>query len=101
MEKVQIVIAWLVEEVRFSGKPYAADLGERPKMETVRDARACMWLNAGTEVDVEKARKYAASDVSRSSTDPDATRHVFVFQKTEKDPIGRAKREVLKAKVAA
>ncbi len=90
------MVAWVVKEPVYTGIPYARDLGHRPQMRIERVAVACMWLNVGTEKDVEKARAYCASASSRVTTDPDATRHAFVYPTTEKDPLGRAKRDVLK-----
>lgn len=81
----QIVIAWTEDSAEWDGEPFAADLGERPTMRPVRNAKACMWLNRGTDADVEKARAYAAKD----------GHHVLTFPPSEHDPLGVAKASVL------
>jgi hypothetical protein len=82
----QIVIAWTEDSAEWDGAPYAADLGERPTMRPTRLAKAAMWLRQGTEVDVEKARAYAAKDGHR----------VLTFPQSERDPLGAAKAAVLR-----
>lgn len=90
-----IVIAWVVEETVHDGRPYAHDLGQRPGTRVERVARAAIWLNKGTEADVVKARAYCENPTSRSSTDPESARYAFIYPPTEKDPLGRARRDVL------
>ncbi len=82
-EKLKIVIAWLVDEVEVvsSGR---RDIGERPTFRDVKVPRAAMWTNKGTEQDVEKARVYAAKEGYQ----------VFVYPTSERDPLGRARREI-------
>lgn len=57
------------------------DLGEHPKFIEVTRAKTAIWLNDGTEADVEKAKAYAASE--------DA--YVFTYPTSEPDPLKRAK----------
>ncbi len=83
MEKVSIVVAWVVEQMVHDGRPFARDLGQRPGMRAERVGVACMWLNAGTEEDVKKARAYCADASSRVGSDPDAPRHTFVYPTRE------------------
>lgn len=83
---MQIVIAWVEDTVEWDGKPYARDRGAQPTMRSVRLAKACMWLQHGTALDVEKASIYASAEGYR----------VFTFDAAERDPLGVAKRAVLR-----
>ena len=83
---MQIVIAWAEDTTEWDGKLYARDRGAQPTMRPVRLARACMWLRHGTALDVEKARIYASAEGYR----------VFAFDAAERDPLGVAKRAVLR-----
>jgi hypothetical protein len=87
-EKVTIVAAWVVTdfEVVSQGR---RDLGERPKLREVKVPKAVMWANKGTSEDVEKAKAWA-----RKETDHEVA--VLVYPTSEPDPMGRAKRDVLK-----
>jgi hypothetical protein len=80
---MQIVVAW-TEETQEVVKVGRVDIGDSHKFKTVQLPRACMWLNKGTEADAEKAREYAASE----------GHSVFCYE-GEKDPLGRAKKDVL------
>lgn len=76
------------------------DLGERHKTRPKVDGHAVMWVRRGTAVDVEKAESYARREAAEAAKDPrSATGHghrVFVYPTTEKDPLGRARKEVLR-----
>lgn len=61
------------------------DLGERPKMEEVPDPKSLIWLNEGTATDLKKAKAYARQEGYS----------VFTYPTTERDPLGRAKKDVL------
>lgn len=97
----QIVVAWISDDVK-AVDPHLArvDLGERPKFRDVQVGKAVMWAHAGKEADVEKAQQWAQKEREDAARDPRyATGHshrVFVYPSTEKDPLGRARREVLK-----
>ncbi len=89
-ELVTIVVAWTVEEHVYDGKPYAADMGQRPGMRVERQGRAAVWLRQGTKADVRKAKEYAAKE-----SGAERTMHVFVYPTTEQEPLERARRDVL------
>lgn len=86
--KVQIVVAWADVAMEWDGRPYARDMGARPGMRAVTIGKACMWLNRGTDGDVEKAKAYAATKPGY---------RVFVYPTSERDPLGRAKAAVVAA----
>ena len=83
-----IVIAWSVDEVRLV-RERRTDLGERPEMATVREGRACVWLNEGTADDVAKAEAYLRE------TQPDG--RVFVFATGEADVLAKARAAIVEA----
>lgn len=85
-----IVIAWTDEGwILDPAAPMARrDLGERPKMKAVQVAHAAVWLNEGGKADAEKAKAHMAREYPEG--------RVFLFPVDEPDPLGRAKREVLK-----
>ena len=85
-----IVVAWAVEEHIYDGRPYAADLGQRPGMRVERRGHAVVWLRKGTKADVQKAKEYAAKE-----SDAEQTMHVFVYPAHERFPLERARRDVL------
>lgn len=101
---VQIVIAWADTDAVIA-KEGRVDLGERHQFRTVIVGKACMWLNDGTDRDVVFATAYAAGqneedDYQDGQYVPRATTvrkmRVFTYPTTEKDPLGRAKRDVVK-----
>lgn len=81
--RFKIVVAWLVDEVEVvsSGR---RDIGERPTLRDVKVPRAVMWKSGGSEKDIEKAQIYAAKEGYQ----------VFVYPTSERDPLGRARREI-------
>lgn len=91
-----IVVAWLDEGMVHDGRPFAADLGARPNMRVQVQAKAAMWLNKGTEADIEKARAHVAKE------HPDNGR-VYAYAFTwsagkmagPKDPLKQAREDVL------
>ena len=106
---VSIVIAWADEDAVIA-KEGRVDLGERHQFRAVIVGKSAMWLNRGTAEDVAKAEAYAARE--NGSEDYDGSRyvprgetvrrmHVFVYPVTEKDPMGRAKRDVCNNRRAA
>ena len=80
-----IVTAWSEEREVYDGKPFAKDLGVAPKMRKIVVPHAAMWMNRGGPSDVEKAKKYAEKEGHR----------VFLYPTSEKDPLGRARKDVL------
>lgn len=85
-----IVIAWTVTEMRY-------DDDER-RMKPTRIAKAAVWLNRGSAADYEEARAYAAAENEKRARSGDQTQgsmRVFVYPTTERDPLGRAKRDVM------
>lgn len=79
---MQIVIGWVVEEMKWNGEAFAVDLGRSPKFVKTMVSKACMWLNDGSHRDVEKAQKYVESDVENG--------RVFTFYGVS-DPLGEAR----------
>jgi hypothetical protein len=85
--KFKIVLARLVDDTELV-RERRTDLGERPVMRDIKTAQALMWLNRGTAEDIEKAKRYA----------PTEGYTVLVYETTERDPLGRAKRDISRAK---
>lgn len=85
-----IVVAWTTQDMRHDGKPFASDLGRRPGLVEVTVPHACMWLNRGGEDDVLKATAYALAQ--------DPVARVYVYPTSERDPLGKAKADVLAGK---
>lgn len=83
---MQIVLARVDEDWRVV-RARRTDLGERPVMEQVDKPVTIMWLNDGDAADVEKAKAYAETEGYT----------VFTY-KGERDPLARAKRDVLHQK---
>lgn len=86
--KHKIVLAWVVEDFEVVGER-RTDLGERPKLRQVDVAKTVMWLNRGSDEDVKKAKAYAAKELNYEIV-------VLTYPTAEKDPLGRAKKDVLK-----
>lgn len=86
--KKKIVLAWIVEDFKVV-RERRRDLGERPEMEAILVPKAVVWLNAGTDEDVEKAKVYAAKETDYQIA-------VFAYPTSEREPIERAKVDVMK-----
>lgn len=85
-EKTQvIVIAWTETIMIHDGEPWAADLGERPGMVEQVKPNALVWINKGTAEHLASAQKYAAVEGYQ----------VITYDSTEKDPLNRARRDIL------
>lgn len=85
-----IVIAWTDTEMRYDHEQRAT--------KPTRVAKTAMWLNRGSAADYEKARAYVAGENEKRARSGDRTQgpmRVFVYPTTERDPLGRAKRDVL------
>jgi len=76
------------QELAPGQKSWRHDLGERPKLVDVKKPYAAVWKNSGTAADVTKACEYSMK------TNP-GTGIVLVYPVTEKDPLGRARKDVL------
>ncbi len=88
--EMTIVVAWTTDAVEIDPKQKAwrHDLGARPKMSDVKEARAAIWLNKGTQADLVKATTWVTKGYPGSG-------RVFVYPTTEKDPLGRARKEII------
>ncbi len=81
-----IVIAWKARTgMRKTGRMIKRDLNWFPEFEACEEAHAVIWLNAGTASDIASAEKYAATD----------GKTVRVYPMTERDPLGRARMEIM------
>lgn len=96
-QKVQIVLAWKTAEQELTGDPWRADIGERPKWKDVEKPHAAMWKARGREKDVEKARIYA-DNPSNNPTGLVGHVRVLTYPTSERDPLGRAKRDVMEVR---
>ena len=83
---MQIVLA-KVEDTCEVISTEGVDLGRRPKVRTVPHPVSLMWLNSGTGADLEKARLFAAQQG-----------YTVLTYWNETDPLGRAKRDVMRAR---
>ena len=84
-EKVQIVLARTEEDYEVV-RPGQSDIGIPAKTRVVLVPKALMWLRKGTSADVAKAEAHARSEGWK----------VFVYPTSERDPLGRAKKDVLR-----
>ena len=89
-----IVIVWTdLSGMQPTGRYVWRDANEFPEFAPCRVAKACVWLCNGSEYDVNKAHGY----VENMRKDyPDIT--VKVYPTSERDPLGRAKAEMLASK---
>jgi hypothetical protein len=85
---VTIVLAWVVPDFEVV-RERRRDLGERPEMKEIKVPKAVVWLKSGDDADIEKAKAYASKETEYEIA-------VFTYPTSEKDPLGKAKREVLK-----
>lgn len=84
-EKVQIVLARTEEDYEVV-RPGQSDIGIPAKTRVVLVPKALIWLRKGTAADVAKAEAHARSEGWR----------VFTYPTGERDPLGRAKKDVLR-----
>lgn len=87
-EKHTIVLAWIVEDFKVV-RERRTDLGERPELEQIFVPRAAIWLNKGSNDDARKAQAYAETVTDQKTV-------VFVYPTNTKDPLGHAKRDVMR-----
>jgi len=80
---MQIVLARLVDDCELV-KRGRDDLGERHTFRAIKRAESLMWLSNGTPSDKSKAKVFADQEGYR----------VFCFQ-NERDPLNRAKMEIV------
>lgn len=85
-ETWQIVLAWLEDDCVVV-RERATDLGERPELAWHKVARTALWLASGVQVDVDKAKAYAAKN----------DREVYCYPPTTPDPCGQAAQDILAA----
>ena len=83
---MKIVLAWTTEEPRLE-REGRIDIGERHTFKMERVPKAVMWKNRGSDADLVKARSYASEQ--------GPGHHVFTYPTSERDPLGRAKKDVL------
>lgn len=83
-----IVLAWTVEEREWDGTPFARDLGASPCIRVVKKPRAAVWCRGG-DAEVETAQAYLDSDSDM------ADGRVYTYPLTEKDPLGRARGDIM------
>lgn len=82
-----IVVAKVyVEQIVSNPGGYRADLGDRPKFTDIQVPRAMVWLNVGDAEDIVNAKLWAAREGYV----------VFCYDVSERDPLGRAKLDILK-----
>lgn len=81
------MLAWVVPDFEVV-KQRRSDLGERPEMKEVKIPKAAVWLKRGTKADIEKAKAYAEKETDYKIA-------VLMYPTSERDPIGKAKRDVL------
>lgn len=86
-----IIVAWTEDAEEYDGKPYAADLGNRPTTKQVKKAFSATWKRDGAPEDIAKALSFMKRD------HPDTGR-VYTYDKGEKDPLGRARKDILSGK---
>lgn len=86
---LQIVLAWLSDERRMV-RERRTDLGELPVFEDYVLPHSAMWMNRGTEEDLQKAVDYAGRQSHRHA--------VYAYPRSEGDPLGRARAEIMGVK---
>ncbi len=79
---MQIVLARL-DQTQEIAKQGRIDLGERHTFRTVNVPVACIWLNDGSEDDVQSATRYAAREG-----------YSVLCYKNEADPLARARKDI-------
>ena len=75
-----VVVAWTVEVGRWNHAEH--------RVGSCREARACTWLQKGTDADVVKAQAHMDSEHPE-------TGKVFTFPLSEQEPLVRARKLVL------
>lgn len=90
-----IVIAWTVRTSVHDGRPYAADLGQRPGMRTVWEPRACTWTLSGGTGELLKAGTFCARENRSMDSASETPRTVFSYPTSTRDPLGAARRDVM------
>lgn len=88
-----IVIAWKTDDVEVVGTA-RVDLGERHKTRPIVVAKAVMWSRKDSDKDLASAEAYAKNPPT--TTYPTYDYRVFVYPATERDPLERARRDVLR-----
>lgn len=83
--KVQVVLAKLVEDFEVIPGKFEGRYSERAATREIKRPVAIMWARRGSEKDLERANVWAPTEGYR----------VFTYPTAERDPLGRAKRELL------
>jgi hypothetical protein len=82
---IQIVLAKVnIDHQVDQSKLRRTDMGERPIMKQVDKPVSMMWLNRGTQADVQGAQAYARTEGYT----------VFTYDTSEHDPLRRAKEDI-------
>lgn len=85
MSKQTIVLARLVEDVRVK-RPGRPDIGRLPSTETYLRSESVIWLNEGSESDLENAEKCCQTHMKGWK--------VFSYPTSEKHPRARAEKDI-------
>jgi hypothetical protein len=80
LAKVEMTAIRATGRTRFDGANYF------PVFEPAPEAKACVWLNKAKQSDIAKAETFAKTEGYT----------VFTYS-NERDPLGRAKKDVMKA----
>ena len=88
---IQIVLAWTdMSGLEATGRQIVKDMNYFPEFKPCVKAHAAMWLSKGTEADIEKARRHLESIKGDY-----LSARVFVYPREEKQPLERARKEIL------
>jgi len=88
----QVVIAWITTESVHDGKPYASDLGRRPKFKDVEVAHSLCWVLSGTDSDVKTAEAYCRRNKLEGAK-------VFTFPLDRADVLEEGRKRVSRERV--
>lgn len=90
---MQIIITWAdMTGMRDTGKLHRPDgINWQKVYESAPEAKAAMWLNDGTQNDIEKAEQHA------KTLEPNSVLvRVYCFNKGERNPLAKARAKILK-----
>lgn len=88
---IQIVLAWAdMTGMEATGRQILKDMNYFPEFKPCVKAHSAMWLRRGTEKDIEKAEKHL--DTIKGDY---LTARVFVYPREEKQPLERARIEIM------
>jgi hypothetical protein len=92
MEKFIIVLAWKAEDFKVI-KPGQSDIGIPAKIQKIEIGKSAIWLDRGSNEDLEKANSYANRPESIGGI---PGTKVFTYPLSEKNPLERARKDILK-----